>query len=76
MLDLDYSELLGREVSFVPLAVQSRGLGPMPRVRGRITYIHPAHGWFTVTYEAGGYTFRESWKFVDIGKEVTLCGRR
>ena len=75
----DYSKLMGRTAKFIPTACNERSKGQVVEyarpVKGRVTYINKAHGWFLVEYEIGGCTQCEGWKLADIGKDVTLLGR-
>lgn len=73
------ARLLGREVKFVPVFLRNEKDGSKNKfdatpVRGKVTYVHEAHGWFLVTYRVGGHELREVCKECEIGKEVTLLG--
>lgn len=59
--------------SFVPSEVSQEEQKAL-RVRGRIVYVNYAHKYFTVEWEDGGNTFRESFNFSDCGKSVRVRG--
>lgn len=40
---------------------------------GTIVYVNYVNKWFSVEYECGGTKQRTSFKFSQIGKEVTVC---
>lgn len=44
-------------------------------VRGNIVYVNYAHKYFTAEYEWEGLIHKESFKFADCGKTVTVRGR-
>lgn len=70
---------IGTLVSFVPSFLDSDKFTPKKRkevtVTGIITYINWAHHYFTVQWSKEGCTWRESFKFFDIGRTVKICGR-
>ena len=43
-------------------------------VTGTVVMVNKPHQWFSVEYERGGAKLRTSFKFCQIGKEVTVCG--
>jgi hypothetical protein len=45
------------------------------RIVGTVTLVNWKHRMFTVEYECGDSIQRESFKFSQIGKDVTVCGR-
>lgn len=45
------------------------------RITGTVTLVNWKHRMFTVEYECGDSIQRESFKFSQIGKDVTVCGR-
>ena len=62
---------LGAPYTFVPAAflgengnpIGPAGIRAPTRVTGKITYIHPKHRWFQVTFEVNGYTMKEAIKY-------------
>ena len=70
-------KLLGKKATFVPCFKKEKD-GNVKEdaepVTGRITYVNWAHGWFRVSFHAGRTVLHESFKFFDIGKEVTVHG--
>lgn len=71
-------KLLGRSVMFVPhWNISKAGLHTEDAVpqRGRIAYVNKPHGWFMIELDSNP-TQRCCFKFCDIGKDVTLLGRR
>lgn len=74
-------ELLGRHVAFVPHCSFKQPNGrPLeelpPPVHGVVDFVHQKHGWFRVRWAAGESIQHECFKFCDIGKAVTLVGRK
>ncbi len=63
---------------FVPACLGSVTMTPEEKrestVMGSVVYVNYAHKYFTVEYERKGITFKESFKFVDCGKSVTVRG--
>ena len=43
-------------------------------VTGTVVMVNYANKWFSVEYECGGTKQRISFKFSQIGKDVTVCG--
>lgn len=75
---MDIKNLLGRTVSFTPVCMMSKQYqrsGFECYVRGRIVFIS-RHGWFRVRWYAGDTVQHECFKEADIGKDVTLVGKR
>lgn len=75
------ARLLGREVMFLPAFLQCGNDGGRLKFdakpfRGVITQVNEEHSWFMVTYRVGGNVLRECCKESEIGKEVTLLGKR
>lgn len=75
------NNLLGKAVRFVPHCSfkQAQGREPKelpPPVTGVVDFVHRDHGWFRVRWEAGKSIQHECFKFCDIGKDVTLIGKR
>ena len=62
---------LGARYTFVPSAfigesghpIGPAGMRAPTSVTGRITYIHPTHRWFQVTFEVNGTVMKEAIKF-------------
>lgn len=71
---------IGMKAFFVPTFDDSDRYTPEERkaasVCGRIVYINWEHKYFTVQWNHSGYRCRESFKFGDIGKWVTVGGRK
>ena len=71
---------IGMEASFVPSHDESERYTPAERraatITGKIGYINWEHKYFTVEWTSLGQRFRESFKFADIGKRVTVGGRK
>lgn len=45
-------------------------------VTGTVVYVNEPHQWFTAEYKtASGVKLRTAFKFCDIGKAVTVCGK-
>lgn len=44
-------------------------------VKGTVVFVNYANKWFSVEYKCGGAKQRTSFKFCDIGKAVTICGK-
>lgn len=44
-------------------------------VTGTVVYINEPHQWFSVEYMCGTVKQRTSFKFCEIGKTVTICGK-
>lgn len=70
---------LGKRATFVPYVRLNReggnaGLGVKTKVTGVVTYVNKPHNYFTATYSIYGETIRESFKFSQIGKDVTIRG--
>lgn len=63
---------------FVPAHLDRPLMTPEERraatVRGNIIYVNYAHKYFTAEYELKGATYKESFKFSDCGKRVTVRG--
>lgn len=63
---------------FVPSYRDSACMTPEERkaatVMGTIVYINYEHKYFTVEFEDGGATFKESFNFSDCGKTVRVRG--
>jgi len=70
---------VGMRVRFVPSYDESDKLTPTERrestITGNISYINWEHKYFLVEWNSGCGAFRESFKFSDIGKKVTVGGR-
>lgn len=70
--------LLGKRALFIPWALLDKNGGKTGDcggyVTGKITYINEKHSYFTVTYNFYSETFRESFKFSQIGKDVIIRG--
>lgn len=71
---------VGMNARFVPFYDESQKLTPAERremsISGTISYINWKHKFFTVEWESCGATCRESFKFWEIGKRVTVGGRK
>jgi hypothetical protein len=71
---------IGTKAFFVPSFDNSERYTPQERkeasVMGKIVYINQEHKYFTVEWDHYGAKQRESFKFGDIGKQVTVGGRR
>lgn len=75
------NRLLGRSVIFIPhWAKEKPGSNRKMEIakpqRGRIVYVNERNGWFMVEVDANGSKQHECFKPWDIGKDVTLLGRR
>lgn len=73
------NDLLGKRATFVPLVLTNAnggltGKGDVSTVTGVVVYVNETHKYFTIAYQFYGETFRESFKFSQIGKEVTIRG--
>lgn len=70
--------LLGKRALFIPWALLDKNGGKTSDhggyVTGKITYVNEKHGYFTATYNFYGETFRESFKFSQIDKDVIVRG--
>lgn len=66
------------KVRFVPSFRDSTVMTPEERkeatVTGTVVYINYEHKMFMVEFEDNGAVFKESFKFSDCGKTVTVCG--
>ena len=74
-------ELLGKPVKFYPCFLYKKEFHntmdyDIQPVRGVIDFVHPTNGWFSVSYQAGGTTQRETFKECDIGGAVRLLGHK
>lgn len=71
---------IGMEVRFVPFYNESEKLSGSERkaatIAGKIVYINWEHKYFTAEWTSHDQQFRESFKFADIGKKVTVGGRK
>ena len=66
--------VVGQKVRFDPMAhIDACGIECLRGdiVTGTVVYVNYDHEWFLVEY---GEHQRTSFKFVDIGREVTICG--
>ncbi len=70
--------LLGKRALFVPWALLDKNGGHTTEhgglVTGTVTYVNDKHSYFTATYSFYGETFRESFKFSQIDKDVIIRG--
>ena len=68
----------GMKVLFIPGFNCSKMISPAERkaasITGIITYINWEHKCFWVEFDCGGTKQRETFKFVDVGTAVTVCG--
>lgn len=69
---------VGMKVCFVPYFLDDKKSALKDRreaaVTAEVAYINWEHRYFTAEWTEGGNTFRESFKFHEIGKNVTVCG--
>lgn len=64
---------IGMKVRFIPCcAINDKG--PKESVTGKIVYINHEHKFFVAEYDCCGNKQRESFKFSDVGQEVTVYG--
>lgn len=69
--------MIGKKVRFIPAFVPKEvGFNQQKpdHVTGRVVYVNREHGYFTAEYGWEGSKQRESFKFSQIGKDVTVCG--
>lgn len=71
--------MLGRKVRFIPAFVPrdcpaNANTQKPEYVTGRVVYVNQKHRYFTAEYGWEGSKQRESFKFSQIGKDVTVCG--
>ena len=69
---------LGLKASFIPytlLTKEGNQFELSKPVTGVVVYENRPHKYFTAEYQVNGYTFRESFKFCQIKKDVRLHGR-
>ena len=68
----------GDRVKFVPSTFMGKTYTDeekeLAAVEGTVFYINYAHQYFTAEYEIAGTKHKESFKFCDLGQEVTVCG--
>jgi hypothetical protein len=71
---------VGMSADFVPNYDESQKLTPKERrdltISAKICFINWKHKYFTVEWETSGLKCRESFKFTDIGKQVSVGGRK
>ena len=68
---------VGEKVQFDPFEViKGFDIGTIKgkKVTGTVVMVNYGHKWFSVEYECGGTKQRTSFKFSQIGEEVTVCG--
>lgn len=72
------NKLLWKRATFIPWALLDKSGGKTSDycdpVTGTVSYVNEEHSYFVVTYCLYGEIFRESFKFSQIGKDVTVRG--
>ena len=71
--------MMGKKVRFIPAFVPrecpANAKTQKPdSVTGRVVHVNQEHGHFTAEYGWEGSKQKESFKFSQIGKDVTVCG--
>lgn len=58
----------------LPSGIMTQAEKEKSMVVGTVVYINYQHKYFAVEYDCGSTKQRESFKFSEIGKAVTVCG--